>query len=95
MRRGEITWVNAWLTDERAVPKMLCDLEVRVRVEGGELLAVGSADPLSEYNYTSDRYNTYYGHIQAIVKGGGESGNLRIYFAADGLKDAVVNIQVT
>ena len=95
VRRGEITWVNAWLTDERAVPKMLCDLEVRVRVEGGELLAVGSADPLSEYNYTSDRYNTYYGHIQAIVKGGGESGNLRIYFAADGLKDAVVNIQVT
>ena len=46
-------------------------------MEGGELLAFGSANPRTEERYDAGTFTTYYGRALAIVRAG-EKGTVRI-----------------
>ena len=48
--------------------------DIRVAVEGGTLLALGSACPYNERGYLTDTTDTYYGQALAIVKPNGPRG---------------------
>ena len=46
-------------------------------MEGGELLAFGSANPCTKEQYHTGTFTTYYGRALAVVRAG-ESGNIRV-----------------
>ena len=46
------------------------DKKLTVSVEGGELLAFGSANPRTEEQFHTGTYTTYYGRALAAVKAG-------------------------
>lgn len=89
----DICFVNIAITDAAGTVKMLRDRKIRVQVEGGELLAVGSGNPESTERFDAGAYTSYHGRVTAIVAGY-EAGKLRVTASADGLPDASVEIEV-
>ncbi len=66
----DLTYLNIGITDEKGIVESNADRKIEVQVEGGELLAVGSANPRTEENYRQGSFTTYYGRAQAIVRQG-------------------------
>lgn len=89
----DICFVNIAITDAAGTVKMLRDRKIRVQVEGGELLAVGSGNPESTERFDAGAYTSYHGRVTAIVAGY-EAGKLRVTASAEGLPDASVEIEV-
>lgn len=79
---GEVCFVRLKYTDKKGTVKPLFRGMVSVKVENGELLAVGSACPYNELSYLGDKTDTYYGEAMAVVKAG-ENGSVKV-FASDG-----------
>ncbi|MBQ6522004.1 MAG: DUF4982 domain-containing protein [Atopobiaceae bacterium] len=67
LQPGDIAFVDVVLGRE-GVPEGNADRPVTVEVEGGELLAFGSAAQKSECSYLSGTYPTRYGRALAIVR---------------------------
>ncbi len=76
-RPGEILYVPINVQDKRGIVEMNADRQVHVNVEGGELLAFGSANPRTEERYDSGSFTTYYGRAMAIVRAG-HAGKVKI-----------------
>lgn len=89
----DICFVNIAITDAAGTVKMLRDRKIRVQVEDGELLAVGSGNPESTERFDAGAYTSYHGRVTAIVAGY-EAGKLRVTASAEGLPDASVEIEV-
>lgn len=68
--RGELSYININICGENGVVECNADEHLVVTVEGGELLAYGSANPRNEESYLSGSHTTYYGRSQAIVRAG-------------------------
>lgn len=82
-RIGEVAFVHVNVADAAGVVEAGREHELRVQVEGGELLAFGSAAQKSELSYLSGRFTTRYGRALAVVRAGAESCLVRA--EADGL----------
>ena len=74
---GEIIYVPVNIEGSNGVVESAADRLLNVTVEGGELLAFGSANPCTEEQYHTGSFTTYYGHALAIVRAG-ESGSVKI-----------------
>lgn len=59
---NDIVYVNIDVTDSNN------DVKIKVKVDGGELLAFGSANPRTEERFESGEYTTYYGRSLAVIK---------------------------
>ena len=59
------------------------DTRLTVTVEGGELLAFGSANPRTEESFLTGTYTTWYGRSQAVVLR--KDKQLSISVSGDGL----------
>ena len=68
------------------------DRKLTVTVEGGELLAFGSANPCTEEQYHTGSFTTYYGSALAVVRAG-EAGTISVK-ASDGTKTGAAEIAV-
>ncbi|MPN16400.1 hypothetical protein SDC9_163740 [bioreactor metagenome] len=77
VKPGDICYLNIALADAEGNVECNADERLTCEVEGGELLAFGSANPRTEETYRSGSFTTYYGRAQAIVKAG-HSGRLSI-----------------
>lgn len=71
VRSGEIAFVEVCVADIDGVVECNADLELRVRVTGGELLAFGSARPRTEERYDTGLHTTYRGRAQVVVRADG------------------------
>ena len=67
---GEIVYIPVTIGDGKNV-ECNADRKLTVKVEGGELLAFGSANPRTEERFHSGSYTTYYGAALAIVRANG------------------------
>jgi hypothetical protein len=67
---GEIVYVDVQLTDANGIVESNADSQLNVSVQGGELLAFGSANPKTEENYNKGIFTTYYGRALAVVRAG-------------------------
>ena len=67
-RVGEIVYVPVQIAGENGVVESNADRKLTVTVEGGELLAFGSANPCTEEQYHTGSYTTYYGRSLAVVR---------------------------
>lgn len=79
-----ILYLDISLTGENGEIECNRDTKLRLRVEGGELLAFGSANPKTEEDFLSGEYTTYYGRSLAVVKVRKEP--LYIEVSGEGLK---------
>ncbi len=89
---GEIVYIPVSLTDADGVVECSSDRRVTVQVEGGELLAFGSANPRTEERYDSGSFTTYYGRALAVVRTG--AGGKTILTASDGTETVQAEIGV-
>ena len=70
---GEVVFVNIALAGENGVVESNVDKKLTVTVEGGELLAFGSANPRTEERFDAGTYTTYYGAALAAVRVNGNT----------------------
>jgi hypothetical protein len=91
---GDIAYIQVELVGENGVVECNADTRLEVAVEGGELLAFGSANPRTEENYHDGNFTTYYGKAQAVVRAE-KAGIVRISVCGNGLEPAVAEITVT
>lgn len=68
VKAGDIVYYQVDVVGENGIVESNADRKLTVSVEGGELLAFGSANPRTEEEYLSGSFTTYYGRAQAIVK---------------------------
>ena len=87
---GEIVYVPVEIVGENGVVESNADKKLTVTVEGGELLAFGSANPCTEEQYHTGTFTTYYGRALAIVRAG-EAGVVTV--SVDG-ENAAAEIQI-
>ena len=66
--RGGVCFVRVSLVDEDGTVESALDRELTATVEGGELLAFGSACPKTERGYLEGTFPTYHGHALACVR---------------------------
>ena len=88
-RELETVYVPIEITDSEGIIESNADTELRVTVQGGELLGFGSANPRTEEEFCAGVYTTYYGRSLAVVrKTRGESAVLSVQ-GADGLSGSI------
>ena len=92
VKPGEVVYVPVNVEGADGLVESNADRLVKVTVEGGELLAFGSANPCTEEVYYTGSHTTYYGRALAIVRAG-EAGTV-VVKADDGQKEAVAEITV-
>lgn len=68
IKRDDLCYIRLQYTDVNGVWKPLIRGEIKVSVEGGELLALGSACPYNEQGYHRDTTDTYFGEALAIIR---------------------------
>lgn len=64
---GTLIYFNISVTDENGIVKPLEEKKIHVEVEGGRLLALGSANPTTEEGFLSDTHMTWQGRAQAVI----------------------------
>ena len=67
---GEIVYVPVSIEGSDGTVESSADRRLTVTVEGGELLAFGSANPCTTDEYHTGSFTTYYGRSLAIVRAG-------------------------
>lgn len=77
VKPGEILYIPVLVTDKTGTVECNADRKLTVTVEGGELLAFGSANPRTEERYDSGSFTTYYGRALAVVRAA-PTGTLRL-----------------
>ncbi|MBR2288194.1 MAG: DUF4982 domain-containing protein, partial [Clostridia bacterium] len=76
-KAGEILFVPVNVQDKQGIVESNADRQVTFTVEGGELLAFGSAAPRTEERYDTGSFTTYYGRALAVVRAG-QSGKMTL-----------------
>lgn len=89
---GEIVYVPVTIEGDNGIVESNADRKLTVTVEGGELLAFGSANPCTEEEYHTGTFTTYYGYALAVVRAG-VSGKVTVS-AGDGAKTGSAEIVV-
>ncbi|MCD8023500.1 MAG: DUF4982 domain-containing protein [Lachnospiraceae bacterium] len=92
VRKGDILYLDIAIGGENGIVECNCDTLLHVSVEGGELLAFGSANPKTEEKFLSREYTTYYGRAQAVVRA--LSDEVKVTVTGDGLADAQAAVPV-
>ncbi|WP_263706876.1 glycoside hydrolase family 2 TIM barrel-domain containing protein [Shouchella tritolerans] len=90
---GDLAYLSISAIDEagRVVP--YADNNVKIHVEGeGELIALGSADPLSTELFTGNERKLYKGRALAIVRSTGVDGSFTVTASGEGLTEAYVTV---
>lgn len=67
IRVGEIAYVPICIRDDSGITECNADRKIKVKVNGGMLLGLGSANPRTEERYDSEECTTYYGRALAVV----------------------------
>ena len=86
VRPGEIVYVPVNIEGSNDIVESNMDRRITVEVQGGELLAYGSANPCTEEQYHTGSFTTYYGRSLAVVRAG-EAGKLRLTATDGSMKD--------
>ena len=89
---GDVVYINVDLVGQNGITESNKDVKLFVKVEGGELLGFGSANPRTVDNFTKGKYTTYYGKAQAVVKATHE-GEIKVTIGSADLTSASVAIK--
>lgn len=91
----ELVYIDIYLQDDSGIMNMQAQESVTVSVSGvGILQGFGSADPQALPSYQDSTWETYDGHLLAVVRPTGEQGTIQVNISADGLKCKTLSITV-
>ncbi len=88
---SRLIYVTARITDENGVTCVHESRSIRFEASGGELLAVGSANPASEELFSQSSAMSWNGCVSAVVRSGSEK-EITITAHAEGLADRRISI---
>ncbi|MBR3157576.1 MAG: DUF4982 domain-containing protein [Atopobiaceae bacterium] len=91
---GDLVYVRVLVSDDAGMVEMLDDRMLTAHVEGGELLAFGSARPRTEERYDVGAHTTYFGRAQAVVRMGTKDVTLVVRDERAGGREERVVIRV-
>ncbi len=77
VKPGDIVYIPVTIEGENGVVESNADRKITLKVEGGELLAFGSANPCTKEQYHTGTFTTYYGRALAVVRAR-EDGKIRV-----------------
>jgi len=90
---GDLAYVAIEVQDKDGVTVKHGGPTITVEVSGaGELLAIGSGNPLSEEPYVSNQRKAYQGRLLAVVRSASQPGEIVLTASADGLPAAEVRL---
>lgn len=92
VQTGHLSYIRLRYTDDQGITKPLCRGEIRVEVQGGELVGLGNACPFNKRGYLDSATNTYYGEALAIVRAG--SGSEITLSASDGGHQTAITVPI-
>ncbi|HCE17102.1 MAG TPA: beta-galactosidase [Anaerolinea thermolimosa] len=91
---GDLAYVTVEIVDREGAVVRYADTLVSLEVEGaGELIAVGSANPVSEEPYVGNQRKAYQGRLMVVVRTTGQAGEIVLKASAEGLKDTTLRLQ--
>lgn len=83
-KKGEVVFFDVAIADQFGNVESNADTLLTARVEGGELLAFGSAQQKSEEKYSSPVTQTYYGRALLVVRANGQK--VRVTVSGGGMR---------
>lgn len=91
----DVWYVNIDICDEDGNVVTDASINLKAKIDGPALLAgFGSANPITEDNYTDCETVSYNGHAQAIVRSGYESGKVTLTVTADGIAKDTCSVEI-
>ncbi|MGM9605838.1 MAG: DUF4982 domain-containing protein, partial [Faecousia sp.] len=85
---GDVVYVEISIVGENGVVESNADRKLNVRVDGGELLGFGSANPRTEERFDEGSYTTYYGKALAAIR----VGKCTAIVVSDGVQTKTIRI---
>jgi beta-galactosidase len=90
---GDLAYVTVEVFDQDGCVVKWADTEVSFEVIGpAELIAVGTANPMSEELYTGDRRKAWNGRVLAVLRSTGQAGEIVLKASADGLRATEIRL---
>jgi beta-galactosidase len=91
---GDLAYVTVEVLDQDACVVKWADAEVSFEVTGvGELIAVGTANPMSEELYVGNKRKAWNGRVMAVICSIGQPGEIVLKASADGLSATEVRLR--
>lgn len=83
----DLIYVDIFAEDEDGMVVPTAEISLKATLSGNALLAgFGSANPITDEDYTDNETTTYRGHAQAVIRSGYEAGEVVLTIEADALK---------
>jgi beta-galactosidase len=90
---GDLAYVTVEIVDQDGCLVKWADSEVALEPTGaGELLAVGTANPMSEELYVGNKRKAWNGRLMAVVRSNGKVGEILLKASVEGLKVAELRL---
>jgi beta-galactosidase len=91
---GDIAYVSIEVQDKDGVMVKYGEPLISLEVSGaGELIAIGSGNPLSDEMYVGSQHKAYQGRLLAIVRSAVQTGTITLTAQAEGLPAARIDLQ--
>ncbi len=92
---GDLAYVTVEVVDASGLIVKHAEHEVAFEVTGvGDLVAVGTANPISEEMYNGSQRKAWQGRLMAVVRTSGQAGEIILKASAGGLADGQVRLTV-
>jgi beta-galactosidase len=90
---GDLAYVTIEIQDGHGIPVKHGELLISLEVNGaGELIAIGSGDPLTEEPYVGNQHKAYHGKLLAIVRSAAQPGGITLTADCEGLPTATIEL---
>jgi beta-galactosidase len=90
---GDLAYVTVEIVDQDGALVKWADPEVTFEVTGvGELIAVGTANPMSEELYVGNKRKAWNGRLMTVVRSNGQAGEILFKASAEGLNAAELRL---
>ncbi len=92
---GDLAYITVAVVDEDGAVVKYAANEIALEITGvGDLIAIGTANPVSEELYVGTSRAAYQGRLMAVVRTVGQEGDIVLKASADGLTTAETRIHV-
>ena len=89
----DVIYVRVELIDEEGLTVPGSDRKLHASVDGaGILSAFGSANPITDENYTAGSFTSFRGTAMAIIRSGYETGACTLSISGEGLETVSVTL---
>jgi beta-galactosidase len=90
---GDLAYVTVEIVDQNGCVVKWAENEVTLNVSGaGELIAVGTANPVSKELYVGSRRRAWKGSLMAIIRSTGQAGEIVLTASAEGFAPAEIRL---